>query len=202
MNNYYQFINNIIGDENINNEINIQDYIFEKLISFIKKYNYVFNNEINWDKLKIIYKNNKLDIYNIIIYLWNDIIHDDADDEELYLLYNKINGSLIKESNIIKKETELNSKEDNSNFIDKMLNNLKLNNKIENKNENINNTFNIDSLNSSLNKYLINNKLNNENDYYYMDIDVVENNTIKIKNKFLQWDNNSCLFDSFLFLFV
>ena len=47
MNNYYQFINNIIGDENINSEINIKDYIFEKLISFIKKYNLVFNNEIN-----------------------------------------------------------------------------------------------------------------------------------------------------------
>ena len=67
--------------------------------------------------------------------------------------------------------------------------------------QNINNTFNKDSVNSSLNEYSINNELNNEN-YYYMDIDVVENNTIKIKNKFLQWDNNSCLFDSFLFLFV
>ena len=73
---------------------------------------------------------------------------------------------------------------------------------MENKNENINNTFNINSVNSSLNEYSINNELNNKNDYYYMNIDVFENNTIKIKNKFLQWDNNSYRFDSFLFLFV
>ena len=36
MNNYYQFINNSIGEENINNEINIKDYIFDKFTSFIK----------------------------------------------------------------------------------------------------------------------------------------------------------------------
>ena len=46
----------------------------------------------------------------------------------------------------------------------------------------MNNTFNIDSVKSSLNEYSINNELNNENDYYYMNIDIVENNTIKIKN--------------------
>ena len=36
MNNYYQFLNNKITDENINNEINIKDYIFDKITSFIK----------------------------------------------------------------------------------------------------------------------------------------------------------------------
>ena len=81
-------------------EINQKEFIFTKLKNFIEKYQLLYENEVTLEQIKTLYEKNKLEIYEILIYLWIDFINDE-EDEELMKIYNKI----IEE---IKNETELN----------------------------------------------------------------------------------------------
>ena len=67
--------NDIIEKESINN------YIINKIFRFTNKCNSLSNSDLNFDMIKEIFDKDYSEIYNLIIYLWIDIIHDNEDED-------------------------------------------------------------------------------------------------------------------------
>ena len=181
---YYKEINkNNHIDNNLNREknyCNTENYIFKKILNFISKNNLLANNPN--------------EIYNIIIYLWIDIIHNECEDEDLLkLYYNILNNMSIETKSKTNKKIE--QKDINNVYVEKMFKNL------DSFTENIN-TINI--LDKENNEIINSTNKTNDNSNKVEEIDnyFVINKDIKIYFKFLKWNNNSCRFDSFLFIFI
>ena len=174
-------------------EINQKEFIFTKLKNFIEKYQLLYENEVTLEQIKTLYEKNKLEIYEILIYLWIDFINDE-EDEELMKIYNKIIEEIKNETELNKNKIEQKDKK-KDNYIDKMTKNLEKDN------------FNFDYIeNESLGKSLdieendIKEDINSN--FYILNMETKDKKQLKIKKKFLKWDNNSCRFDSLIFLFV
>ena len=80
-----KFNNNTVNDN--------KNYIFNKIKIFAEKYNIINNSNFNIDILRDLYVKNIVEIYQIIIYLWVDIIHDE-EDSELIEIYNNIENTI------------------------------------------------------------------------------------------------------------
>ena len=98
-----------------------KEFIFEKIKKFINKYQLLYENDIELSQIKVLYDNNKLEIYEIMIYLWVDIINDE-EDEELMNIYNNLINK-INDENTLNEILEENKKKQN-NYIDKMTHTL------------------------------------------------------------------------------
>ena len=72
--------------------------------------------------IKKLYGKNKLEVYELLIYLWIDAICDE-EDEELMEIYNSIDEKLNNEQENIKSTRENNS-ENKDYYIDKMTANI------------------------------------------------------------------------------
>ena len=60
------------------------------------KYTLNINKDINYEKVSYVYNKHKLEIYDIIIYLWIDIIYNKGEeDPELLKLFNDIYNGII-----------------------------------------------------------------------------------------------------------
>ena len=125
-----------------------------------------------------------------MIYLWVDIINDE-EDEELTTIYNNLIKKINNE-NSLREIIEKDKVKDTDNYIDKMTNNL------------LNDNLNIDSNESISEKSDSNNPETEINEkhsnYYILNIDINGQKKIKINKNFLVWKENSCRFDSFIFL--
>ena len=128
-----------------------------------------------------------------MIYLWIDFINDE-EDEELMKIYNKIIEEINNETELNKNKIEQKDKK-KDNYIDKMTKNLEKDN------------FSLDyTENESIGKSLDieENALKEDinSNFYILNFETNDKKQLKIKKKFLKWDNNSCRFDSLIFLFV
>ena len=126
-----------------------------------------------------------------MIYLWVDIINDEEDEEFMNIYNNLINK--INDENALNEILEENKEKKPNNYIDKMTYNL-TNDKLDLDNFE-NNPEKTDSANTE-NEY-------NENNlsYYILNINTDTQKEIIIKKNFLKWKENSCRFDSFIFLY-
>ena len=95
------------------------NYIINKVLYFLNKYNLINNINITYDSIHKIYKDNINEIYELIIFIWIDVIHDNEDnDEELLELSLKLQNKIFGKTNydidyigsreIIKSETYIN----------------------------------------------------------------------------------------------
>ena len=94
INEYYEYIK-----ENNNKDlldIDQKEFIFTKIKNFIEKYQLLYENEVNLEQIKVLYEKNKIEIYEILIFLWIDIINDEEDKELMKIFYN-INEKIKKE---------------------------------------------------------------------------------------------------------
>ena len=95
INEYYEYIK-----ENNNKDIldiDQKEFIFTKIKNFIEKYQLLYENEVNLEQIKVLYEKNKIEIYEILIFLWIDIINDEEDEELMKIFYN-INEKIKKET--------------------------------------------------------------------------------------------------------
>ena len=69
--------------------MNKKEFIFEKIKKFINKYQLLYENDVQLSQIKVLYDKNKIEIYEIMIYLWVDIINDE-EDEEFMNIYNNL----------------------------------------------------------------------------------------------------------------
>ena len=76
-----------IKEKTNNEEISKKEFIFEKIKKFINKYQLLYENDVQLSQIKVLYDKNKIEIYEIMIYLWVDIINDE-EDEEFMNIYN------------------------------------------------------------------------------------------------------------------
>ena len=67
--------------------MNKKEFIFKKIKKFINKYQLLYENDV----IKVLYDKNKIEIYEIMIYLWVDIINDEEDEEFMNIYNNLIN---------------------------------------------------------------------------------------------------------------
>ena len=123
INEYYEYIKDNNKDKL---EINQKEFIFTKLKNFIEKYQLLYENEVTLEQIKTLYEKNKLEIYEILIYLWIDFINDE-EDEELMKIYNKIIEEIKNETELNKNKIEQKDKK-KDNYIDKMTKNLEKDN--------------------------------------------------------------------------
>ena len=95
------------------------NYIINKVLYFLNKYNLINNINITYDSIHKIYEDNINEIYELIIFIWIDVIHDNEDnDEELLELSLKLQNKIFGKTNydidyigsreIIKSETYIN----------------------------------------------------------------------------------------------
>jgi hypothetical protein len=120
INEYYEYIK-----ENNNKDIldiDQKEFIFTKIKNFIEKYQLLYENEVNLEQIKVLYEKNKIEIYEILIFLWIDIINDEEDEELIKIFYN-INEKIKKEAVSEKINIDTSDKK-KDNYIDKMTKNL------------------------------------------------------------------------------
>ena len=156
--------------------MNKKEFIFEKIKKFINKYQLLYENDVQLSQIKVLYDKNKIEIYEIMIYLWVDIINDEEDEEFMNIYNNLINK--INDENALNEILEENKEKKPNNYIDKMTYNL-TNDKLDLDNFE-NNPEKIDSANTE-NEY-------NENSlsYYILNIDTDTQKEIIIKKDFLK----------------
>ena len=65
-----------IKEKTNNEEISKKEFIFEKIKYFINKYQLIYENNVQLEQIKNLYDKNKIEIFEIMIYLWVDIIND------------------------------------------------------------------------------------------------------------------------------
>ena len=191
INEYYEYIK-----ENNNKDIldiDQKEFIFTKIKNFIEKYQLLYENEVNLEQIKVLYEKNKIEIYEILIFLWIDIINDEEDEELMKIFYN-INEK-IKKENVSEKINIDKSDKKKDNYIDKMTKNLTKDNfSLESKEEESKeNSLDIEESDINEEKNL---------NYYILNLESKEKKQIKIKKKFLKWEVNSCRYDSLIFLFI
>ena len=172
INEYYEYIKDNNKDKV---EINQKEFIFTKLKGFIEKYQLLYENEVTLEQIKTLYEKNKLEIYEILIYLWIDFINDE-EDEELMKIYNKIIEEINNETELNKNKIEQKDKK-KDNYIDKMTKNLEKDN------------FNFDYIeNESLGKSLdieendIKEDINSN--FYILNMETKDKKQLKIKKNF------------------
>ena len=102
--------------------MNKKEFIFEKIKKFINKYQLLYENDVQLSQIKVLYGKNKIEIYEIMIYLWVDIINDEEDEEFMNIYNNLINK--INDENALNEILEENKEKKPNNYIDKMTYNL------------------------------------------------------------------------------
>ena len=193
---YYEYVNKNIN-MNSGYYINKNKFIFEKLKNFINKYQLIYENDVQFEQIKQLYDKNEIEIYEILVYLWVDIISDDEDedeDEELTKIYNNIIEKIKDEKDIKELNREKKLKNEN-NYIDIMTNNLTNEITESKKNEKF-----LEDLQDTEKEENSENEDDNLS-YYILNIEDEQKKNIIIKKNFLRWQDNSCRFDSFIFLY-
>ena len=176
-------------------DINKKEFIFEKLKNFINKYQLIYENDVQFEQIKQLYDKNEIEIYEILVNLWVDIIGDDEDeDEELTKIYNNIIEKIKDEKDINELDSENKLKNEN-NYIDIMTNNLTNEITESKKNEKF-----LEDLQDTEKEENSENEDDNLS-YYILNIEDEQKKNIIIKKNFLKWQENSCRFDNYIFLY-